>query len=39
MQAHDPNSPLLCGHILPEDVVKERAVKPCKEEQLWLDNC
>lgn len=25
-QAHDPNSPLLCGQLLPEDVVKERAV-------------
>ena len=23
-QAHAPNSPLLCGQILPEDVVKER---------------
>lgn len=33
-QAHDSNSPLLCGQILPEDVVKERAVKSCKEEQL-----
>lgn len=33
-QAHDPNSPLLCGQILPEDMVKERAVKSCKEEQL-----
>lgn len=32
-QAHDPNSPLLCGQLLPEDVVKERAVKSCKEEQ------
>ena len=33
-QAHDPNSPLLCGQILPEDVVKKRAVKSCMEEQL-----
>ena len=33
-QAHDPNSPLLCGQILPEDVLKERVVKSCKEEQL-----
>ena len=33
-QAHDPNSPLLCGQIMPEDMVKERAVKSCKEEQL-----
>lgn len=32
--AHNPNSPLLCGQILPEDVVKERAVKSCKEGQL-----
>lgn len=33
-RAHDPNSPLLCGQILPEDVVKERAVKSCKEGQM-----
>ena len=33
-QDHDPNSPLLCGQILPEDVVKDRAVKSCKEGQL-----
>lgn len=33
-QAHDPNSPLLCGQLLPEDVVKERAVKSCKEGQM-----
>lgn len=38
MQAHDPNSPLLCGQILPEDVVKERAVKSCKEGQLRFGN-
>lgn len=30
--AHDPNSPLLCGQILLEDVVKDRAVKSYKEE-------
>ncbi len=33
-QTHDPNSPLLCGQIFPEDVVKERVVKSCKEGQL-----
>lgn len=33
-QTHDPNSPLLCGQLLPEDVVKERAAKSCKEGQL-----
>ena len=42
-QAHAPNSPLLCGQILPEDVVKERAVKSYKEEfpqfSLWKPIC
>ena len=32
--AHDPNSPLLCGSILPEDRVHEREGKSCREEQL-----
>ena len=32
--AHDPNAPLLCGQLMPEDVVKERAVQSCKEAQL-----
>ena len=31
---HIPSSPLLCGQITPEDVVKERVMKSCKEEQL-----
>ena len=32
--AHDPNSPLLSGSILPEDRVHEREGKSCREEQL-----
>lgn len=33
-QAHDPNSPLLCGQILAEDIVKDRVVHSCREEQV-----
>lgn len=32
--AHDPSSPLLCGHLLPEDTVKNRAVRSCKQQQM-----
>lgn len=34
--AHDPNSPLLFGEIGTSDVIKERAVKSCKEKQLTI---
>lgn len=31
---HDPLSPLIAGHIRPDDVVKERVVTSCKQGQL-----
>jgi len=34
--AHDPHSPLLIGTIRPEDVVKERIMASCKQQQLNL---
>lgn len=34
--AHNPNSPLLFGEIGEDDVIKERAVKSCKENQLTI---
>lgn len=34
--AHNPNSPLLFGEIGEADVIKERAVKSCKENQLTI---
>ena len=34
--AHNPNSPLLFGEIGKDDVIKERAVKSCKENQFNL---
>ena len=33
-ESFDPQSPLLCGRLLPEDVVKDRTVKSCKERQM-----
>ena len=36
-QAHNPNSPLLCGQILPEDMVKERMMKSFWEGQMRFD--
>lgn len=33
LQAHDPASPLLCGGLAPEDIIKDRAVASCKETQ------
>ena len=33
LQAHDPASPLLCGGLAPEDIIKGRAVASCKETQ------
>lgn len=33
---HDPNSPLLFGEIREDDVIKERAIKFCKENQLTI---
>lgn len=32
--AHDPASPLLSGQLLPEDVVTERPVRSCRDNQL-----
>lgn len=32
--AHDPNSPLISGNIMPDDVIKERKVQSCKDCQL-----
>jgi hypothetical protein len=34
--AHNPNSPLLFGEIGEGDVIKERAVKSSKENQLTI---
>ncbi len=34
--AHNPNSPLLFGEIGEDDVIKERAIKSCKENQLTI---
>ncbi len=36
--AHDPDSPLISGYILPNDVVKLRELKSCKQCQLSLFN-
>lgn len=36
IQSHDPASPLLCGNLTPEDIVRDRAVASCKEPQLTL---
>ena len=33
LQAHDPASPLLCGRLAPEDIIKDRAVASCRETQ------
>lgn len=33
---HDPSSPLISGHIQPDDVIKERIVQSCKDCQLTL---
>lgn len=35
-QKHNPQSPLLFGEVGPEDVIKERKVKSCKECQISL---
>jgi hypothetical protein len=34
--AHEPDSPLLFGNIGPEDIIKERPIRLCKEEQIGL---
>ena len=34
--AHNPNSPLLFGEIGDDDVIKERVIKSCKENQLTI---
>lgn len=34
--AHDPNSPLISGNIMPDDIIKERKVQSCKDCQLNL---
>lgn len=36
--AHDANSPLISGNIMPEDTVKEKAIKSCKECQINMLN-
>ena len=33
---HDPNSPLLFGRINEEDIIKERVVRSCKDNQISL---
>lgn len=33
-EAHDPQSPLISGHIQAEDTIKDRAIKSCKNCQL-----
>lgn len=33
-EAHDPQSPLISGHIQAEDIIKDRAIKSCKNCQL-----
>ena len=35
---YNPFSPLLCGSIIDEDIIKEREVKSCKESQLNFFN-
>ena len=35
---HNPNSPLLFGEIGPDDIIKERKVKSCKQCQISLFN-
>lgn len=34
--AHNPNSPLLFGEIGEDDVIKERAIKSCKDNQITI---
>ena len=34
IQAHDPASPLLIGQVLPEDIIRDRVMFSCREEQL-----
>lgn len=36
MAAHDPKSPLISGYIQPDDIVKDRVIKSCKNCQLNL---
>ena len=36
IQAQDPTSPLLCGNLTPEDIVRDRAAASCKEAQAKL---
>lgn len=36
ISAHDPVSPLLCGAIMPEDIVRDKKVTSCKVQQLDL---
>lgn len=31
--SHDPTSPLLCGSLTPEDIIRDRSVASCKEIQ------
>ncbi len=38
-QKHDPQSALLFGEINPDDVIKERKVKSCKDYQTTLFDC
>lgn len=36
LQTHDPDSPLLCGQIEPEDAVRERRMEPSRQQQTSL---
>lgn len=36
MAQHDPASPLLIGHLLPEDVIHDAVQKRWRDDQLWL---
>ena len=36
LQEHDPDSPLLCGQIGPENIVRGRAMVSCKIQQMSL---
>jgi DNA repair photolyase len=33
LQSHDPDSPLLCGQVGPEDVVQERKMESSRQQQ------
>jgi len=37
LQSHDPASPLLCGAIAPEDIIRDRKMESCKVGQMGLN--